>query len=180
MAIRIVHLRDNSLSYQPKILIADDDRSIRLMLETGLTLNGFRVTTARTGREAVDAASTGEYDAILSDVYMPEAAWNWSIALRSTDPKMPIVLMTAQGSLQIAVEAVARGASRFYRQAIRHFCAGSAAAALSRRAPRSRLRGRNRGSGRGTSPVPAWLDEAAPWCWSTGSSHRPLVPMSTC
>ncbi len=114
MAIRIVHLRDNSLSYQPKILIADDDRSIRLMLETGLTLNGFRVTTARTGREAVDAASTGEYDAVLSDVYMPDGGGLDLVdALRSTDLKIPIVLMTAQGSLQIAVEAVARGATDF-------------------------------------------------------------------
>ena len=37
------------MAQQPHILIADDERSIRLMLETGLTLNGFRVTSARTG-----------------------------------------------------------------------------------------------------------------------------------
>ena len=35
------------------ILVADDERSIRMMLETGLTLNGFRVTLARTGQEAL-------------------------------------------------------------------------------------------------------------------------------
>ena len=43
------------MSHQPHILIADDERSIRLMLETGLTLNGFRVTSARNGREALEA-----------------------------------------------------------------------------------------------------------------------------
>lgn len=102
------------MSCQPKILVADDDRSIRLMLETGLTLNGFRVDSVRTGREALDAASTGEYDAILSDVYMPDGGGLELVdSLRTIDLKIPIVLMTAQGSLQVAVEAVARGATDF-------------------------------------------------------------------
>jgi DNA-binding NtrC family response regulator len=102
------------MSYQPKILIADDERSIRLMLETGLTLNGFRVTSARTGREALEAASGAQFDAILSDVYMPDGGGLDLVeSLRAADPKIPIVLMTAQGSLQVAVEAVARGATDF-------------------------------------------------------------------
>jgi DNA-binding NtrC family response regulator len=102
------------MSYQPKILIADDDRSIRLMLETGLTLNGFRVNSVRTGREALQAISAADYDAILSDVYMPDGGGLDLVdSLRSTDLKIPIVLMTAQGSLQVAVEAVARGATDF-------------------------------------------------------------------
>jgi len=84
------------------------------MLETGLTLNGFKVTTARTGREGVDAASRGEHDAVLSDVYMPDGGGLDLVdSLRSTDLKIPIVLRTGQGSLQVAVEAVARGASDF-------------------------------------------------------------------
>ena len=56
----------------PHILVADDEKSIRLMLETGLTLNGFRVTTVRTGREALEAAEACTFDAVLSDIYMPE------------------------------------------------------------------------------------------------------------
>ncbi|MDR3699580.1 MAG: sigma-54 dependent transcriptional regulator [Candidatus Sulfopaludibacter sp.] len=102
------------MSNQPKILIADDERNIRLMLETGLTLNGFRVASVRTGREALEAASSGEFDAILSDVYMPDGGGLELVdSLRAADPKIPIVLMTAQGSLQVAVEAVARGATDF-------------------------------------------------------------------
>jgi DNA-binding NtrC family response regulator len=98
----------------PHILIADDERSIRLMLETGLTLNGFRVTAVRTGREALEAAGTGGFDAVLSDIYMPElGGLDLVEALRSADPHTPIVLMTAQGSLEAAVEAVSRGASDF-------------------------------------------------------------------
>jgi len=102
------------MPYQPKILIADDERSIRLMLETGLTLNGFRVTSARTGREALQSVSGGGYDAVLSDVYMPDGGGLELVdSLRAIDTRIPIVLMTAQASLQVAVEAVARGATDF-------------------------------------------------------------------
>src|SRR5436853_2431600 len=102
------------MSQQPHILIADDERSIRLMLETGLTLNGFRVTSARTGREALEAATAGQFDAILSDIYMPDGGGLELVeSLRAINAEIPIVLMTAQGSVEVAVEAVRRGASDF-------------------------------------------------------------------
>lgn len=102
------------MPYQPKILVADDERPIRMLLETGLTLNGFRVTCVRTGREALDAARSGQYDAVLSDIYMPDGGGLELVdALRASDPNLPIVLMTAKASLQVAVDAVARGASDF-------------------------------------------------------------------
>ena len=101
------------MSTQPHILVADDEKSIRLMLETGLALNGFRVTTVRTGREALEAASSGEFDAVLSDIYMPDGGGLELVdALRATRPNLPIILMTAQGSLEVAVQAVERGASK--------------------------------------------------------------------
>ena len=102
------------MSQQPHILIADDERSIRLMLETGLTLNGFRVTSVRTGREALDAIAAAPFDAILSDIYMPDIGGLELVdELRVKHPNLPIVLMTAQGSLQVAIEAVSRGANDF-------------------------------------------------------------------
>jgi DNA-binding NtrC family response regulator len=101
-------------SIQPNILVADDERSIRLMLETGLTLNGFRVTSVRTGREALEAASTGQYDAVLSDIFMPDGGGLELVdSLRASNPNLPIVLMTAQGSVEVAVQAVERGAADF-------------------------------------------------------------------
>jgi two-component system response regulator AtoC len=102
------------MSTQPHILVADDEKSIRLMLETGLTLNGFRVTAVRTGREALEAASAGRFDAVLSDIYMPDGGGLELVdSLRATEPNLPIILMTAQGSLEVAVQAVERGASDF-------------------------------------------------------------------
>src|SRR5690349_962944 len=102
------------MTHQPHILIADDERSIRLMLETGLTLNGFKVTSARTGKEALDAIHRNQFDAVLSDVYMPDLSGLELVEnVRASDTRLPIVLMTAQGSLQTAVDAVARGANDF-------------------------------------------------------------------
>jgi DNA-binding NtrC family response regulator len=99
---------------QPHILVADDERSIRLMLETGLSLNGFKVTAVRTGKEAVKAAESTPFDAVLSDVYMPDGSGLELVEeLRINHPTMPIILMTAQGSLNAAVDAVAKGATDF-------------------------------------------------------------------
>jgi len=103
-----------SLSNPAHILVADDERSIRLMLETGLTLNGFKVTCVRNGREALGALENGQFDAVLSDIYMPDLGGLELVdALRAANSNLPIVLMTAQGSLKVAVEAVDRGATDF-------------------------------------------------------------------
>jgi DNA-binding NtrC family response regulator len=98
----------------PHILIADDERSIRLTLETGLTLNGFRVTCARTGREALQAARASNFDAVVSDIFMPDGDGLEVVReLRAISPATPIILITAQGSVELAVRAVAEGASDF-------------------------------------------------------------------
>src|SRR5882672_6103227 len=98
----------------PHILVADDERSIRLTLETGLTLNGFRVTCARTGREAVEAARSLRFDAVISDVLMPDGdGLDVVRELRTVSPGVPIILITAQGSVELAVRAVSEGASDF-------------------------------------------------------------------
>ena len=98
----------------PHILVADDERSIRLTLETGLTLNGFRVTCARTGREAVEAAKASHFDAVISDVLMPDGDGLDVVRdLRTVSPGVPIILITAQGSVELAVRAVSEGASDF-------------------------------------------------------------------
>src|SRR3982751_3329207 len=104
----------HNMSNQSHILVADDERSIRLMLETGLTLNGFKVTCVRNGQEALEAMQNTQFDAVLSDIYMPDLGGLELVdALRAANSNLPIVLMTAQGSLQVAVEAVTRGASDF-------------------------------------------------------------------
>lgn len=102
------------MTESPHILIADDDRSIRLMLETGLSLNGFTVTSTRSGNEAADQLRKGGFDAVLSDVYMPDGGGLELVeSMLQLCPNTPVILMTAQGSVEIAVEAVNRGAADF-------------------------------------------------------------------
>lgn len=102
------------MTEHPHILIADDDRLIRMTLEAGLSLNGFRVSCARSGREAIAAATSERFDAIVSDVYMPEGDGLEVLRkLRAAQPEIPIILMTAQGSVDLAVQAVEEGATDF-------------------------------------------------------------------
>ncbi len=102
------------MTVHPHILVADDDRLIRMTLEAGLSLIGFRVSCARSGREAIRAVGSGHFDAIISDVYMPDGDGLEVLkALRTTQPEIPIILMTAQGSVDLAVEAVEQGATDF-------------------------------------------------------------------
>src|ERR1700676_5377131 len=98
----------------PHILVVDDQRSIRLMLESGLSLSGFRVRCARNGTEALAAASTGAFDAVISDIYMPDGDGLAMVQkLRTVLPSLPIILMTARGSVELAVRAVEEGATDF-------------------------------------------------------------------
>src|SRR5207253_4935130 len=100
--------------HSPHILVADDERSIRLTLETGFALNGFRVTCARSGREALEAMRGAHFDAIVSDIFMPDGNGLEIVReLRAISPGIPIILITAQGSVELAVRAVAEGASDF-------------------------------------------------------------------
>src|ERR1700682_5585803 len=106
--------KDLPMARSPHILVVDDQHSIRLMLESGLSLNGFRVSCARSGAEALAAASTKGFDAVISDVYMPDGDGLTMVQeLRALLPSLPIVLMTAQGSVELAVRAVEEGATDF-------------------------------------------------------------------
>ena len=136
----------------PHILVADDERSIRLTLETGLTLNGFRVTCARTGREAVAAARASRFDAVISDVLMPDGdGLDVVRELRTVSPGVPIILITAQGSVELAVRAVSEGASDFIAKPFEI----ASLAALVRR----HLSARNEAERMGTANSEVSLDE---------------------
>jgi DNA-binding NtrC family response regulator len=84
------------------------------MLETGLSVNGFRVNCARNGAEALAAVMNQQFDAVVSDIYMPDVDGLQLVKeLRLRWPSLPIILMTAQGSVELAVRAVEEGATDF-------------------------------------------------------------------
>src|SRR6267143_3724701 len=82
------------------------------MLETGLSVNGFRVNCARNGAEALAAVGSQPFDAVISDICMPDVDGLQLVKeLRLRWPSLPIILMTAQGSVELAVRAVEEGAT---------------------------------------------------------------------
>jgi two-component system, NtrC family, response regulator PilR len=96
------------------ILVADDEVSIRYLMQTGLELSGFRVTCVSSGREALNVARTEALDAVISDVFMADGdGLDLARELRALHPHLAIILMTAQGSLDVAVKAVAEGVNDF-------------------------------------------------------------------
>ncbi|MEP6900365.1 MAG: sigma-54 dependent transcriptional regulator [Actinomycetota bacterium] len=99
---------------KPHILIVDDEPAIRLTLETGLSLKGFRVSSAESGREACRLLPQQNFDAVLCDVLMPDGDGLSVVRdLRKFDKDLPLILMTAQGSVEIAFESMSEGASDF-------------------------------------------------------------------
>ena len=98
----------------PHVLIADDDRAIRMTLETGLGLNGFLVTAVSSGREAIEAARKKSFAAIVCDIFMPDGDGMEVVRnLGAVSPQTPIILITAQGSIDLTVQALSEGACDF-------------------------------------------------------------------
>src|SRR5215475_10949319 len=98
----------------PHVLIADDDRAIRMTLETGLGLNGFLVTAVGSGREAIEVARKKSFAAIVCDIYMPDGDGMEVVRKLSViSPQTPVILITAQGSIDLTVQALSEGACDF-------------------------------------------------------------------
>ncbi|HUG40887.1 MAG TPA: sigma-54 dependent transcriptional regulator [Longimicrobiales bacterium] len=94
-----------------RILVIDDERSILNTLEILLRGEGFDVAVRTSGREAIDQWDTLAPDIVLTDIRMPGVTGMDVLgAVRDRDPAVPVILMTAQASLQSAIEAVNQGA----------------------------------------------------------------------
>ncbi len=98
-----------------RILVVDDDQSSRELLARILTGAGHRVTVLSDGREAVAALDTGEPpDLVVSDIRMAEMDGLQVIdAFRERAPDTPVLLVTAFGNIDGAVEAIRRGAADY-------------------------------------------------------------------
>ncbi len=94
-----------------KILVIDDEQSILNTLEILLRGEGFQVEVRTQGRKAMEEWDEVDPDIVLTDIRMPgTSGMDVLQAVRQKDPEVPVILMTAQASLQSAIEAVNRGA----------------------------------------------------------------------
>ena len=94
------------------ILIVDDESGILETLKILFRGEGYQVEVAASGRDALAALDAGaKPDLVLTDIRMPGASGLEVLAkARAVDPELPVILMTAQASLQSAVQAVNHGA----------------------------------------------------------------------
>jgi DNA-binding NtrC family response regulator len=97
-----------------RILVIDDDESIRKTLATILEEKGYKVDTAASGREAIEKSHKNFYNLALIDIRLPDIEGTKLLSqLRETTPKMIKILVTGYPSLQNAVEAVNKGADAY-------------------------------------------------------------------
>ncbi|MEZ4586240.1 MAG: sigma-54 dependent transcriptional regulator [Gemmatimonadales bacterium] len=99
------------MSQQPTILIVDDESGILDTLRILLRKEGFEVATAQGGKAGLEQIRSGNHDIVLTDVRMPQVSGLDILqAAKEQDSMTPVILMTAQASLQTAVAAVNAGA----------------------------------------------------------------------
>ncbi len=102
------------MSPSRKVLIADDDASIRLVLSQAFTRAGFEVRATAAAATLLKWVSEGEGDLVVSDVMMPdENVFEILPKIRKLRPKLPIIIMSAQNTLLTAVSAAETGAFEY-------------------------------------------------------------------
>lgn len=100
-----------------RILIIDDEAAIRDSLETLLTLEGFRVDLAGDGVSGLDQLTCNAYDLMLLDLALPgESGIDLLPRIRALVPDLPVIMITAYGTVGNVVDAIRAGASNFVQK----------------------------------------------------------------
>lgn len=100
-----------------KVLIADDEKSIRKTLREILEFESYTVEEAADGAQAFEALSNGDFDCALLDIKMPKMDGMEVLdKLRGTDCETPIIMISGHGTVENAVEATKKGAYDFIQK----------------------------------------------------------------
>lgn len=94
----------------PRILIIDDEVSIRRTLREILEYEKFKVDDAANGSEGVALAKEQDYDVILCDIKMPDMDGIETLELLKQATESPVVMISGHGTIETAVEAIKKGA----------------------------------------------------------------------
>jgi two-component system response regulator PilR (NtrC family) len=94
-----------------RILVVDDEESMRKLLEIALGKEGYRLTLAESGKKATEIFDKSSYDLVISDIKMPDMSGVDVLRhIKETDPSVPVIMVTAYASAETAVEALRLGA----------------------------------------------------------------------
>lgn len=94
----------------PKILVIDDERSIRNTLRDILEYEKYEVDDAPTGPEGLELVGQNEYDAILLDIKMPQMDGIEVLEQIISKYDVPVIMISGHGTIDTAVEAIKKGA----------------------------------------------------------------------
>lgn len=98
-----------------RILVIDDEADIRESLETLLDLEGYSVDLAPNATEGLRTFESRAYDLVLLDLMMPDRSGMDVLKdIRERDTETPVVMITAFGSVEVAVEALKTGANDYF------------------------------------------------------------------
>ncbi len=106
-----------------RILIADDEPTKRITLADDLAAQGHEVVTAEDGQEAVDKLAAGRFDVVVTDLKMPKLDGIELLKRIKESPagrEIEVIMMTAYGSIPVAVEAIKLGAFDFLTKPFRN------------------------------------------------------------
>jgi DNA-binding NtrC family response regulator len=107
------------VSPAPSILIVDDDRGQRSLLETFLHGEGYRTRSAASGEAALEMLRTESFTMMISDVRMPGISGIETLRrVRQTHPTLPVLLVTAFADIRSAVAAMRDGAVNYLAKPI--------------------------------------------------------------
>ncbi|WP_122556327.1 response regulator, partial [Pseudomonas viridiflava] len=97
-----------------KVLLVEDDRALREALGDTLELGGFEFEAVSCAEEALLAVAREPFGIVVSDVNMPGIDGHQLLArLRARQPQLPVLLMTAHGAVERAVDAMRQGAADY-------------------------------------------------------------------
>ena len=96
------------------ILIVDDEKNYPLILSSVLEDEGFETLTANSGQAALEILKTSDVDLVLTDMKMPVMNGIQLLEkIKAKDPDLPVIMMTAHGTVEKAVDARQRGAYNY-------------------------------------------------------------------
>jgi serine/threonine-protein kinase len=97
-----------------RVLLVDDQPELRRLFQRALTKSGYEVVTAENGRMAVELVAVDRFDAVISDVRMPDMGGVELLqALHAEDPDLPVLLVSGSPDLATALKAVEFGAFEY-------------------------------------------------------------------
>ncbi len=104
----------NDSALKERVLIVDDEESMRVFLKRALGRKGLDASAAADGRAAQDRLSQEEFDLLITDLSMPGMTGiellRWT---KEHDPDLPVIVMTGYGSIPSAIEALKSGATDY-------------------------------------------------------------------